>query len=33
MSQVLSAIQYVWFRKTSGSNMGATNLLLVPGAI
>jgi len=33
MSQVLSSIQYICFRKTSGSNMGAPNLLLAPGAI
>ena len=34
MSQVLSSIQYVCFGTTSGSsNMGAPNLLLVPGAI
>ena len=32
MSQVLSAIQYIFFRKTSGSNMGARNLLLAPWA-
>jgi len=28
-----SSIQYISFRKTSGANMGAPNLLLVPGAI
>jgi len=33
ISQVLSSIQYICFRKTSGSNMGAPNLLLAPGAI
>jgi len=33
MSQVLSSIQYICFRKTSGSNMGAPNLLLDPRAI
>jgi len=33
MSQVLSSMQYICFRKTSGSNMGAPNLLLAPGAI
>jgi len=35
MSQALSSIQYICFRKTSGSNMGAPNLLLLlaPGAI
>jgi len=33
MSQVLSSIQYICFQKTSGSNMGAPNLLLIPGAI
>ena len=33
MSQVLSSIQYICFRKTLGSNMGAPNFLLVPGAI
>ena len=33
MSQVLSSIQCIWFRKISGSNMGASNLLLAPGAI
>ena len=32
MSQVLSSIQYIYFRKTSGSNTGSPNLLLVPGA-
>jgi len=32
MSQVLSSIQYICFRKTSGLNMGAPNLLLAPGA-
>jgi len=31
--QALSSIQYICFRKTSGSNMGAPNLLLAPGAI
>jgi len=30
---ILSSIQYICFRKTSGSNMGAPNLLLAPGAI
>jgi len=33
MSQVLSSIQKIWFRKISVSNMGAPNLLLAPGAI
>jgi len=33
MSHVLSSIQYICFRKTSGSNMGTPNLLLAPGAI
>ena len=33
MSQVLSSVQYICFRKTSGSNMGTPNLLLAPGAI
>ena len=33
MSQLLSSIQYICFRRTSGSNMGAPNLLLAPGAI
>jgi len=33
MSQVLPSIQYICFRKTSVSNMGAPNLLLAPGAI
>jgi len=33
MSQVLSSIQYICFVKTSGSNMGARNLLIDPGAI
>jgi len=33
MSQVLSSIQYMCFRKTSVSNMGAPDLLLAPGAI
>jgi len=28
MSQVLSSIEYMYFRKTSGSNTGAPNLLL-----
>jgi len=32
-SQLLSSIQWICFRKTSGSNIGASNLLLVPGAI
>jgi len=33
MSQVLSSvqyIQYIWFRKTPGSNLGVPNLLLAP---
>jgi len=29
---VHSSIQYICFRKTSGSKMGAPNLLLAPGA-
>jgi len=33
MSQVLSSIKYIGFRKTSGSNTGEPNLLLSPGAI
>jgi len=33
MSQVLSSIQYICFLKTSVSNMGPPNLLIVPGAI
>ena len=36
LSQVLSSMQYICFRKTSGSNTGVPNLpnlLLVPGAI
>jgi len=33
MLQALSSIQYICFRKTSGSNMGAPNLLLAPDAI
>jgi len=28
-----TSVQYICFRKTSGSNMGAPNLLLTPGAI
>jgi len=28
-----TSVQYICFRKTSGSNMGAPNLLLAPGAI
>ena len=33
VSQVLSSIQHICYRKTSGSNMGVPNLLLAPGAI
>jgi len=33
MSQILSSMQNICFRKTSGSNMAASNSLLVPGAI
>jgi len=33
MSQVLSSIQYIGFRKISGSNTGEPNLLLALGAI
>ena len=33
MSKALSSIQWICFRKTSGSNMGAPNLFLAPGAI
>jgi len=33
LSQVLSSTQYICFRKTSGSNIGAPDLLLAPGAI
>jgi len=31
MSQVLSSIQYIYFRKTSGSNMGGAKLASCPG--
>ena len=31
--QVSSLVQYICFRKNSGSNMGAPNLLLAPGVI
>jgi len=31
--QVLSSMQYIYFRKTLGSNMGAPNLFPVAGAI
>jgi len=31
MSQVLSSIQQIWFRKISGSNMGGTKLASCPG--
>jgi len=33
MSQEVSSIQYICYQKMSGSNMGAPNLLLAPGAI
>jgi len=33
MSQVLYSTQYICFRKNSGSNTGAPNLLLATGAI
>jgi len=33
MSQVVSSIEYIFFRKTSGSNVGASHLLLASGAI
>ena len=33
ISQVLSSIQYICFRKTSVSNMGTPKLLLAPGTI
>jgi len=33
VSQVLSSMEYICFRKTSGSNMGTPNLLLALGAI
>jgi len=33
MSLVLSSIEYIRFRKTSGSNTEASNLLLAPGAV
>jgi len=33
MFQAFSSIQYICFRKTSGSNMGMPNLLLALGAI
>jgi len=32
MSQVLSSMQYICFRKTSGSNMGTPYVLLALGA-
>ena len=32
-SRLLSSIQCICFQKTSGSNMGAPNLILAPGAI
>jgi len=32
-SQILSSIQHISFRKTSGTNMGETNLILASGAI
>jgi len=33
ISQALSLIQYIYSQKTLGSNMGAPNLFLDPGAI
>jgi len=33
LSQALSSIQYICFRKALGSNMGAPNLFLDPGVI
>jgi len=33
ISQVLSSMQQIFFRKTSGSNMGAPDLLLAAGAV
>jgi len=33
ISQVLSSMQWIYFRKSSGSNTGAPNLLLAPVAI
>jgi len=33
MPHVHTSIQHICFRKTSGSNTGAPNLLLAPGAI
>jgi len=33
MSEVLSSVQYICFRKISGSNLEAANLLPAPGAI
>ena len=33
ISQVLSSLHHICFRKTSGSKMGASSLLLAPGAI
>jgi len=33
MSQVLTSIQYIGFRKPSGSNTGAPNVLLSPCVI
>jgi len=33
ISQVRSSLQYISFRKTSGSNMEAPNLLLAQGTI
>jgi len=29
----ITSVQFICFRKTSGSNMGAPNLLLAPGAM
>jgi len=33
VSQVLFSMQYIYSQKTLGSNMGAPNLFLAPGAI
>ena len=33
MPQALSSIHYIYFQNNSGSNVGAPNLLLAPGAI
>jgi len=33
VTSTFSSVQYICFRKSSGSNMGAPNLLLAPGTI